>query len=51
MRGSHFGTTVWTGSAFDCAGGEISLLHFLYSFSSLSHPRAYGVCNKGFIVA
>ena len=51
MRGSRFGTTVWTGSAFDCTGGEISLLHYLYNFSSLSYPRAYGVCNKGSIVA
>ena len=46
----YFGTTVWSGSAFDCAGGEIILLHSLYD-STESHVRAYGECNNGSIVA
>ena len=45
--GSHFGTTVWRGSAFDCASSEISLLHNNYN----STMRAYGECNNGSIVA
>ena len=49
--GSRFGTTVWHGSAFDCAGGEISLLHSLYTEDTMPHTRAYGECNKGSIVA
>ena len=53
VMGSQFGTTVWYGSAFDCAGtsGEISLLHFLYTDDTVSHARASGECNKGSIVA
>ena len=51
MTGTRFGTTVWRGSAFDCAAGEISLLHFLYTDDTMSHARAIGDCNKGSIVA
>ena len=46
--GSRYGTTVWHGSVFDCASGEISLLHSFYE-STESH--AYGECNNGSIVA
>ena len=43
--GSRYGTTVWSGSAFDCTGGEITLLHSFYE------STAYGECNNGSIVA
>ena len=48
--GSYFGTTVWSGSAFDCIGGEISLLHSSYNCTELC-GHAYGDCNDGSIVA
>ena len=47
--GSRYGTTVWSGSAFDCSGGEITLLHSFYAERTVSH--AYGECNNGSIVA
>ena len=50
VMGSNFGTTVWRGSAFDCATGEISLPHALYS-STVSYLRLSGECNNGSIVA
>ena len=52
MGSDYFGVTVWSGSAFDGAGGEIILSHNLYN-STESHVRAYGdlECNKGSIVA
>ena len=48
--GHHLDATIWRGSAFDCTGQEISLLHRLYTDNS-THTRAYGVCNDGSIVA
>ena len=47
--GSQLGTTVWRGTAFDCTGGEISLLHSAYAETSVI--RAYGECNNGLITA
>ena len=38
------GATVWTGSLFDCIGGEILLRHRL--FESVS-----GKCNNGAVIA
>ena len=42
VMSSPFGTTVWTGSAFNCTSGEIALLH---QFFTDSHSR--GSCNHG----
>ena len=47
VMGSRYGTTVWRGSAFDCAGGEIILLH---SFCESTASYAYGECNNGSVV-
>ena len=48
----HLGTTVWSGSAFDCSGGEINLLHRFYNGTeSDTGVRAYGECNNSSIVA
>ena len=38
--------TVWTGSLFDCAGGEILLRHRQFEYGS-----AIGECNNGTVVA
>ena len=51
VMGTRFVATIWSGSAFDCAGGEISLLHSLYNSTFEYHARAYGECNNGSIVA
>jgi hypothetical protein len=50
--GRHLDSTLWRGSAFDCArmGDEINLLHSLYTVNSLG-TRASGDCNNGSIVA
>ena len=47
--GNQLGTTVWPGTAFDCANGEISLLHSAYTENSVL--RAYDECNNGLTVA
>lgn len=39
--GTHFGLTVWTGSAFDCARGEVVLLHQRFPENSRSECNAY----------
>ena len=39
------GTTIWTGSAFDCFSNEIPLRH-----SQFSHTGTSGSCNNGAIV-
>ena len=36
---------MWEGSAFECAGNEITLTN-----SEFGSPRAYGICNAGAIV-
>ena len=38
------GSTIWTGSAFNCAGNEIALIH-------RNGRETSGVCNNGAIVA
>ena len=52
MIGHGSGTTLWRGSAFDCASSsnEISLLHNLH-MNNNALARANGVCNNGSIVA
>ena len=45
------GITVWHGSAFDCSGNEISLIHILYNSIESHVICAYGECNNGAIVA
>ena len=40
------GATVWTGSFFDCTGGEIILRHRLFEGTS-----ATGECNNGAVIA
>ena len=47
--GSQLGTTVWSGTAFECTSGEISLLHSAYG--ETSGLRAYDECNNGSIMA
>ena len=44
VMGTPGGFTVWTGSAFDCTGGEIILRHSAFL-------TAVGLCNNGAIVA
>ena len=41
------GATIWTGSAFNCAGNEITLIHYRFD----DGRGTYGVCNNGTIVA
>jgi hypothetical protein len=52
VMGGQFDSTLWSGSAFDCAkkSNEITLLHHLYVDNS-TEARAKGVCNNGSIVA
>ena len=45
--GNLGGATVWTGTAFDCSSGEITLLHSSYG----DDDGTFGVCNNGNIVA
>ena len=51
MIGTQFDSTLWSGSAFDCASNEITLQHSLYTDNNTLSARAYGECNKGSIVA
>ena len=50
-EGGYSSTTVWRGSAFDCFGDEINLVHILYNNTESHIIRAYGECNNGSIVA
>ena len=51
-KSGYFGTTVWRGSAIDCPGGEINLLHRLYNDTETHISiHAYGECSNGSIVA
>lgn len=44
MFGGQDGTTVWTGSAFNCTSREISLFHSDYG--STAEGTAYGECGN-----
>ena len=44
VMGSHFGNTIWAGSAFNCSLEEITLQHLQFP------ENAHGECNNGYIM-
>jgi hypothetical protein len=48
IRAEERGATTWTGTAFDCSGNEIVLIHTFFSYP---YREVAGECNNGAIVA
>ena len=47
VLGRFEGATVWSGTVFDCASNDVTLLHSAYR----SDVGAFGMCNNGAIAA